>query len=190
MPTFILGLPLHVLVVHAVVVLLPMAVLGAILVTVVPRLRERWGWPAVALAIVATACIPVATSSGEGLEHRLPRTPGLETHAHLGDELLPFAAIMTIALLGLMLIERARRRSPAATETAGAEAGPARAGMVTASRTSLLTGRAVGIALACIVIGSAVVSAAQVVRIGDSGARAAWGDTQYVQPSPGPGADD
>jgi hypothetical protein len=187
MPTFVFGLPLHVLVVHAVVVLLPISVLGAIVVTVVPRLRERWGWPAVALAIVATACIPVATSSGEGLEHRLPRTPALETHTHLGDELLPFAALMTIALLGLMLIERTRRRSAAATES-----GPSPAGSttMTASRTSLLTGRAAGVGLACLVLVFAVVSAVQVSRIGDSGARAAWGDTQYVQPSHDPGTGD
>ncbi|QNP57125.1 DUF2231 domain-containing protein [Tessaracoccus defluvii] len=38
-----LGLPLHPLIVHAVVVFIPLAALGALLVVLSRRLRERYG---------------------------------------------------------------------------------------------------------------------------------------------------
>jgi hypothetical protein len=40
--------------------------------------------------------------------------------------------------------------------------------------------RATGIVLSAAVVVFAVLSGVQVVRIGDSGARAAWGDATYV----------
>jgi hypothetical protein len=178
MPTFAFGLPLHVLVVHAVVVLVPMAVLGAIAVVVQPSWRSRWGWPVVVLSVAAAVCIPVATSSGEGLEHQLPPTSALETHTLLGDQLLPFAGLMAAALLGLMLLERTRRSAT----TAPRHDGP---GTVATTRPSSTRTRLAGLALAGLIVVTAVISAIQVVRIGDSGARAAWGDTQYLAPTPG-----
>jgi len=81
MPTFN-GLPLHPLVVHAVVVLLPLAVLGVTALAVRPSLADRFGSLVVGVAALATVSIPVATSTGEDLEHRVG-DPG--THAHLGD---------------------------------------------------------------------------------------------------------
>ena len=182
MPTFVLGLPLHVLVVHAVVVLVPMAVLGAIAVAVRPRWRERWGWPVTALAVAAVVCIPIATSSGEGLEHRLPPTPALEAHAHLGDQLLLFAGPMAAALLGLVLLDRARQR---ATNTSRISPGTE-----VAVRPDLNRLRGLGAVLAVLVVVLAVTSAVQVIRIGDSGARAAWGETTYLPPTAGYDEDD
>ena len=65
------GLPLHPLVVHAVVVLLPLAVLGTIAIAVRPAWRLSYGPLVVAIAAVATVLIPVSTSSGEALEKRV-----------------------------------------------------------------------------------------------------------------------
>ena len=62
------GLPVHPLVVHAVVVLLPLATLGTIALVVRPAWRRPYGPLLVAIAAVATVLIPVATSSGEALE--------------------------------------------------------------------------------------------------------------------------
>jgi hypothetical protein len=179
MPTFLTGLPLHVLVVHAVVVLVPLAALGGAVVAVWPRARRRWGWPVVVLTAVAVVSIPIATSTGEGLEHDLPRTAALETHTHLGDELLPFAAGLLVAVLGLMLVELLRL-SRATTDAR--HAGP---GSMRAPRLTPGTARVLVVVLAVVAVGFAAVTMVQVIRIGDSGARAAWGDVQYVPQAPG-----
>ena len=176
MPTFISNLPVHVLVVHAVVVLVPLAVLGAIVVSVWPAARRRYGWLVVGVAVVATASIPVATSSGEGLEHRLPRTALLQAHTRLGDELLVFVAAMLVFLVAFMVIHQrngvlARREGP------GTMTAPAGLPQLTGPL------RLVAGVLAALTIVLAVVSAVQVYRIGDSGARAAWADKQYVTQS-------
>lgn len=62
------GLPLHPLVVHAVVVLLPLATLGTLAIAVRPAWRRPYGLLVVACTALATALIPVSTSSGEALE--------------------------------------------------------------------------------------------------------------------------
>jgi hypothetical protein len=168
MPTFLAGLPLHALVVHAVVVLVPLAVLAAVAVAVWPAARRRFDWLAVAVAVVATVCIPVATSTGEGLRDRLAPNPLIAAHAELGDQLLIAVAPMTVALAGFVLLTRRSRR----TEGPGA--------MVTGTSgwTRLAT-----VVLAVAVVVLAAISAVQVVRIGDSGARAVWHDTHYVTPT-------
>ena len=65
------GLPVHPLVVHAVVVLLPLAVLGTIAIAVTTGLAPPLRPLVVAAAAVATVLVPVATSSGEALEERV-----------------------------------------------------------------------------------------------------------------------
>lgn len=162
MPTFLAGLPLHPLVVHAVVVLVPLAVLAAVLVAVWPTARARFGWLAVVVAAVATVSIPVATSTGEDLRDRLPPDPLIATHAELGDQLLILMAPMAVLLTVLVVLARRRRRVEAASAPRWTQ--PA------------------AIALTIAVVALAALSAVQVVRIGDSGARAVWHDTQYVTP--------
>lgn len=171
MPAFIAGLPLHPLVVHAVVVLVPLAVLAGITVAVWPAGRRRYGWPVVAVAVLATLAIPVATSSGEELRDRLPNSALIHAHAELGDQLLAFVAPMTVALVALMLLDRHRARATR-TEGPGTATSPGKRWL-----------RPAAIALTVLVVGFAVVSAVQVVRIGDSGARAVWDDTKYVAPT-------
>src|SRR5689334_25224816 len=91
------GLPVHPLVVHAVVVLLPAAVLGTIAIAFKPAWRAAYGKLVVAVAAVATALIPVATSSGEALEKHVGDPGKL---AQLGDQLTCFA-------IPLLLLARA-----------------------------------------------------------------------------------
>lgn len=147
------GLPLHPLVVHGVVVLLPLAVLGTIAVAMRPAWRTRFGFLVVGAAAIATVLIPVSTASGEALEERVGN-PG--EHAEMGDQLLWFALALLIAVTALVVMQwRADRGRPGVTGT------PPNAIAVVAAV-------AVIAALACGV---------QVYRVGDSGARAAWGDT-------------
>jgi hypothetical protein len=177
LPTFMFGLPLHPLVVHAVVVLVPAAVIGSVLVAAWPRIRPRWGWPVVALTALATLAIPVATSTGEGLEHNLPRTAAMETHTQLGDELLVFVAPLLLFVAGLVLLDHLRRRTTDRDTATARHAGP---GTMAAPRIRDGQARVGVVVLAVLVVVFAVVSAVQVVRIGDSGARAAWGGVQYA----------
>jgi uncharacterized membrane protein len=144
------GLPVHPLVVHAVVVLLPLAVLGTIAIAAKPTWRASYGWLVVGIAAVATVLVPVATSSGEALEERVG-DPG--EHAELGDQLIWFAIAL---LLFSFLMVYLDRRKAAGKPAIGPSALP-----------TVVTVLAVVAALATTV---------QVYRVGDSGARAAWGD--------------
>ncbi|KRE94306.1 hypothetical protein ASG76_13095 [Nocardioides sp. Soil774] len=148
------GLPVHPLVVHAVVVLLPVATIGTLAIALRPAWRRPYGLLVVACTAVATALIPVATSSGEALEERVGN-PG--EHAELGDQLIWFAIPMLLLAAALWWLDRR------AATTDAASAGRA---------TSLTTMRAVS-ALAVV---AALATTVQVYRVGDSGARAAWGD--------------
>ena len=89
MPDTIGGLPVHPLVVHAVVVLVPLAALLLVAALASATVRRRAGIVTPVLATVALALVPIATDSGEGLERRLPRTDLIRTHAELGDTLAP-----------------------------------------------------------------------------------------------------
>ena len=147
------GLPIHPLVVHAVVVLLPLATLGTIALVVRPAWRRPYGPLLVAIAAVATVLIPVSTSSGEALEERVGN-PG--EHAELGDQLIWFALPMLVLLVALVWLDR--RTTP---------------GTHTDSRPSQARSLKVVATLALV---AALATSVQVYRVGDSGAQAAWGD--------------
>lgn len=145
------GLPVHPLVVHAVVVLLPMAILGTFAIAFRSDWREKYGVLVASVAALATALIPVATSSGEALEEHVGN-PG--AHARLGDQLIWFALPLLLLVVTMVALDRRARRSEH-----GTGATPVR-----------LTG--VVAVLAC---AAALAAGVQVFRVGDSGARAAWG---------------
>ena len=147
----VFGLPLHPLVVHATVVAVPAAAVAVLLATLWPRFRRWASWGPAALAAVALVLVPITTSSGESLEHTLPRTPLIEAHTHLADGLLPWViALLVGALLVLW---------PQLTAT--------RPGLWTLPRWLVVVGVVVATAAA---VGSLV----EVVLIGHSGAAAAW----------------
>lgn len=151
------GLPVHPLVVHAIVVLLPLAVLGTWAIALVPRWRTRYGPLVVAAALLSVLLIPVATESGEALASRVGEP---EAHEELAESLIWFAIpllVLVVALVGLS-IRQAR--------AAGREQSEAAAGTSGAKR--LVTGVAVVAALA------GLATAVQVFRVGDSGAKATW----------------
>lgn len=138
------GLPVHPLVVHAVVVLLPLAILGTIALAVRPAWRDTHGLLLIGVAAVATLLIPVATSSGEALEKHVG-DPG--RHAALGDQLIWFA--LPLLVLDVALVVLHKRGT---------------------------SGRAVLGGVAAVAVVAALAAGVQVYRVGDSGARAAWGD--------------
>jgi uncharacterized membrane protein len=97
------GLPLHPLVVHAVIVLVPLAALGALLVAFKPAWNRRYGWLVVACAFVATGASVVAKESGEKLASRV----GLPAdHAHIAQLMPLFSGLLFLAVTGLWWYDR------------------------------------------------------------------------------------
>jgi hypothetical protein len=98
----ILGLPVHALVVHFVVVLVPLAALGVIAIAIVPAWRERFGLAVLAVATVALVSVPVAVLSGQKLMDRVNAsgTTGdqIDTHMKMGKLVIyPTAAMWVLA---------------------------------------------------------------------------------------------
>ena len=112
-PDTVFGVPLHPLVNHAAVVLVPLAVLGTLLITVVPRWRTVYGWLVVALAAVAFATVPVVTRSGRNLESSLelggPVLDKVREHQEMGDRLI--WAVGAMFVLDVVVMHRAGRPS-------------------------------------------------------------------------------
>lgn len=92
------GLPVHALVVHAVVVLGPLSALLLVAYAAKPSWRRGLRWPTLALTAIASVSTAVATSSGESLEHRVG-DPAYD-HAEKGD----LAAVSVYVLLGVAVL--------------------------------------------------------------------------------------
>jgi hypothetical protein len=90
------GLPAHPLIVHAAVVLLPIAALGLIVVALVPKARRHYAPVVVVLALAATVAVGLAQQSGESLEDSVQRTELVREHTSQGETVLPWAIAVTI----------------------------------------------------------------------------------------------
>ena len=148
-------MPIHPLVVHAVVVFVPLAALSAI-AFVVPKWRWLARWPALILTLGATAASYVATLSGDQLmEDRGLNTPLVRTHEEWGERLMlamwVFAALVIVAFWVL----------PHVTRLSGGKDRPARVA-------------ALATPLTILVPLAAVVVLVLVVITGDAGAKAVW----------------
>ncbi|WP_034485729.1 DUF2231 domain-containing protein [Actinomadura oligospora] len=167
MPATVWGLPVHPLIVHLVVFLVPLVALAALVVAVWPRARRVAAPWALGLATAGVVSVPMATSSGEGLEKRVPHTALVERHAELADGLLPLVAGVWLALAVIVAVAWYSRR--------GTDAGSGGAGA--ARWTTVVT-----VAAAVAAVGASVATGVQVVRIGHSGAKAVWHDVGQEKP--------
>jgi DNA-binding NarL/FixJ family response regulator len=103
LPVKINGLPAHVLLVHVVIVLVPLAALMLVASAIWPVARAKLDFLTPAVALVALIFVPITTHAGEWLRDHLPgasTSPSIARHADLGDTLLPWA-------LGLFLVAAA-----------------------------------------------------------------------------------
>ena len=173
MPNSILGLPAHPLIVHAVVVLVPLAALLVGASAVSTRLRHwaRYATPLVSL--VALAMVPLASETGEGLERSVPHSALVEQHAELADSLLPLMiGVTAVAIVQWWL----HRRSLVAGDRAASDG----------TAGGLSRQRALGVVVAVVALLVSVGTLVQVGRIGHSGAKAVWSDVKVS----GGGADE
>ena len=106
----VLGLPVHALVVHGVVVLLPLMAFITAAVACVPRWRARAAWPVAVIDAGIVAMTFVARQSGEALQTRLGGQVAQE-HAEIGKNLIWFALAMFLASLAVALVRRSQRAS-------------------------------------------------------------------------------
>ena len=150
------GLPLHILLVHGVVVLLPLAALCTILTVLWPVARRRLGIVTPIMGLVQLILVFVAQQAGEWLLVRVGRTALITAHADQGLALLPWAwglfGVSVLAWLwhrfavGAFLVRRFGK-----------------------STARILTVVAVLVALA-VCVGATI----DVVVVGEAGARAIW----------------
>jgi predicted membrane protein DUF2231 len=162
----IFGLPSHPLVVHAVVVLVPLAAVCGLLVAVWPAARARYTPLALGIATLALISVPLATHTGEQLEEHVRDSTLVSRHTHMAEGLLPFVALLWLALAGLVGV-----RWYARYRTAGHTGRTER--VERAERTERAASF-IGIGAVVVTLAASVGSGIQVVRIGHSGSEAAW----------------
>ena len=155
-------LPLHPLVVHAVVVGIPLAALLAFLFAF-PKTRSWSRWPLAITVVGATGATYVAKQSGLALEAALAIRPGnpvgdlILQHSLLANQL--FWIMIVFSVIGLLNVFLVSRR-PAGTTDAGSKQ-PA----------------IVRIVLPILLVAAAAVALVWIVRVGDLGAHAVWNPT-------------
>lgn len=151
------GLPAHVLLVHAIVVLLPLSAALLVLTALWPVARRRLAGPNALLAVLVVVLVPITTSAGEWLEHNLAPNSLIHRHAELGDTAI-YAAI-AVAALALVVWWRQREAN----------------GMTPARRVYLApASSAVTAAVTAVAVLVSAAAVYDVIRIGDSGAKASW----------------
>ncbi len=92
------GLPLHPLLVHGAVVLVPLVAICALVMSYLPSFSRRHGKIILGLAIIAQISVFLAKISGEAFEDILNKN--VEKHAELG-EIAPFVTIPMVVLIYL-----------------------------------------------------------------------------------------
>lgn len=167
------GLPAHPLVVHAVVVLVPLAAIGVLLSAVWPAARSKIGWISLGFATLVLILVPLAAGSGESLEERVDETRLVEEHAEMGQNLLPWVIVLFVAAVAVMAFAWYRKRQAASGGGgSAAEGSSAKApGWVKVAAPLVIVLALVG----------AVGSVVEVGLIGHSGAKATWDDTPAAE---------
>jgi uncharacterized membrane protein len=145
LPSSIFGLPIHPLIVHATVVIVPSAALAVLLAAVVPRFRAWAGPLPMVLALVGLVLAPLSTATGENLEHQVGQSNLVEKHAALGDTLV--WVMIPLAVTAVAMWWLARRGS---------------------------TGRGLTTAVSVLAVLASIGTVVDVGLIGHSGAEAAW----------------
>ncbi|ATG53094.1 hypothetical protein CFK38_03700 [Brachybacterium vulturis] len=152
----LLGLPLHPLLVHGVVVLLPLSALALLLAQFWPSARRRLGVLTPLLALGVAGLVPLTTTAGQQLAEVVGPLPAVAEHERLGLQLVPWS----IALAAVAVVQWAWFRWGAEALRAG---GRARAARVLAA--------VLAVAVLVVAAGGLVL----VVLTGHSGAEAVWG---------------
>jgi hypothetical protein len=150
-------LPLHVLVIHVTVLVLPVAALTAIVYALVPKWRWLLRWPTLLLGLGSLVCAFVAKQSGQAFVAAVPQLqPLVKIHQQRGNLLFWFVLVFAVVAVAAFLL----LTGPSALANGkGAKA--------TKSRPLELA-----MSVAIVVVGIVVIY--QTIRTGDAGAKAVW----------------
>jgi hypothetical protein len=153
---YIFGLPMHALVIHAVVVLVPLSALVAIAFAVRPVWRHLLRWPVAIGGVISGVTAFVAAESGEALQRRVTQVRAgttdfdlLREHVEWGDR----AKIICLIFMVLCLVSAWFLRAPDEDE-------PRR--------------RMLEVPLAILLVVSALAALITVVLAGHAGAQVTW----------------
>lgn len=102
------GLPLHPLLVHATIVILPVAALATILSSISPKIRHRLGIANPIITFIALLLVPLTQAAGTWLYSRIEATPQITRHTEFGTMVLPWAAGLFLVSLTQWLMDRHR----------------------------------------------------------------------------------
>jgi uncharacterized membrane protein len=103
------GLPVHALVVHFAVVILPIAALGVLAAIYLPKYAGKFTFISITALAIGTVFAYIASQSGEALSEKI----GLpQNHANYGDILPNIAALFTVlsSVWYLIKIEKIQKR--------------------------------------------------------------------------------
>jgi hypothetical protein len=175
--TTVNGLPAHILLVHAIVVLLPLAALLLVLSALWPAARGKLAAPNAILSVLVVILVPITTDAGEWLERRVASTPLVRTHTELGDTALYVAIPVAVLALVVWWRRRENLQLQAAETNTGATARRRRTFLAPAST-------AVTVVLSALSIAAAGAAFYDIYRIGDSGAQASWQGQFSSTPAP------
>ena len=157
------GLPVHVLLVHAMLVLTPLVCLALIVVSAWPAARRVLWIPVLIAAVVLLPLGLVTIEAGKWLQARVPEAPLIQEHTAMGEGIIPWLiAILVVAVLvsAWAVIELVARRRAGQD---GAPQRPARGIRI-----------AVGVVLTLASLAVAAGTTWTIVQIGESGSRAVW----------------
>jgi hypothetical protein len=146
----IFGIPVHPLVVHAAVVLVPLVAIGTLLIAFWPKARIRFGWLVAVFSLGGIGATILARESGEALFESMGEvaSPTLSSHMSWGNQAFWPAIVMAMALFAMMLTTRGRK----------SEERPSVWYWVSA----------------IVAVLAAVVSLVMIIKVGHSGATAVW----------------
>jgi len=99
----IAGLPAHILLVHAVVVLAPIAGLAAIVFAAAPRWRSQLAWPLGVLSLGLVPLCLLTAQAGEQLEETRPASALIREHAEQGDVLKALSVVFFVVVAAALI---------------------------------------------------------------------------------------
>jgi hypothetical protein len=158
------GLPAHPLFLHVPVILIPLAVIGALVLAAWPRLFARHGIWVGAMTVVALGSTNLTMGAGEQLRRELGGEDAsiIQQHADAAGK-LRFAMILFTAVL-LVAVAVYRTAGPRVSGV----------GFVDGALSAIRSRVALGAALRVLVVVLAILAGFFVFRTGDLGAKAVW----------------
>ena len=159
------GLPGHPLLVHAAVVLVPLAAIGTVVVAFWPAARNRIGWITAVLGVVGFFFAFFAKESGEALLESVRVTEAVKSHADMGSwgvigAFLVGGSACTLMLFDQFVKERAKRGLPELSIT-----------------------RPLRTLIGVFAVVLSIFGTVLVVNVGNSGAKATWDTNNTTAPT-------